>query len=97
MCAMPVSFRNKDYIFKIFFLNQEFFVQRTFTIFDKDKSGTISAAEFLETMSDFSKQGNTEKITYLFKIYDIDGKANIFLNCIVFILLQFFIMNGFLS
>ena len=74
-------FRNKVFIFKLFFfLNQEFFVQRTFTIFDKDKSGTISAAEFLETMSDFSKQGNTEKITYLFKIYDIDGKANIFLG-----------------
>ena len=50
-----------------------FFVQRAFQIFDKDGDGTISLAEFLDTMSQFSKQGHMEKIMFLFKIYDIDG------------------------
>ena len=53
---------------------QEFFVQRAFQVFDKDGDGTISLAEFLDTMSEFSKQGHMEKIMFLFKIYDIDGE-----------------------
>ena len=43
-------------------------------MFDKDGDGTISLAEFLDTMSEFSKQGHMEKIMFLFKIYDIDGE-----------------------
>ena len=52
-----------------------FFVQRAFHVFDKDGDGTISLAEFLDTMSEFSKQGHMEKIMFLFKIYDIDGET----------------------
>ena len=37
-------------------LSQEFFVERAFRIFDKDGSGTVSLAEFIETMHQFSGQ-----------------------------------------
>ena len=57
----------KDVIF------QEFFVERAFRIFDKDGSGTVSLAEFIETMHQFSGQGEDEKISFLFKVYDLNG------------------------
>ena len=53
---------------------QEFFVERAFRIFDKDGSGTVSLAEFIETMHQFSGQGEDEKISFLFKVYDLNGK-----------------------
>ena len=56
----------------IFF--QEFFVERAFRIFDKDGSGTVSLAEFIETMHQFSGQGDDEKISFLFKVYDLNGE-----------------------
>ena len=52
---------------------QEFFVERAFRIFDKDGSGTVSLAEFIETMHQFSGQGDDEKISFLFKVYDLNG------------------------
>ena len=55
-------------------LFQEFFVERAFRIFDKDGSGTVSLAEFIETMHQFSGQGEDEKISFLFKVYDLNGK-----------------------
>ena len=54
-------------------LLQEFFVERAFRIFDKDGSGTVSLAEFIETMHQFSGQGDDEKISFLFKVYDLNG------------------------
>ena len=53
---------------------QEFFVERAFRIFDKDGSGTVSLAEFIETMHQFSGQGDDEKISFLFKVYDLNGE-----------------------
>jgi len=50
----------------------EFFVERAFRIFDKDGSGTVSLAEFIETMHQFSGQGDDEKISFLFKVYDLN-------------------------
>lgn len=50
----------------------EFFVERAFRIFDKDGSGTVSLAEFIETMHQFSGQGEDEKISFLFKVYDLN-------------------------
>ena len=55
---------------------QEFFVERAFRIFDKDGSGTVSLAEFIETMHQFSGQGDDEKISFLFKVYDLNGESS---------------------
>ena len=55
-------------------------MERAFVIFDKDGDGTISLAEFLDTMQEFSKQGHMEKILFLFKVYDIDGNGSLQLN-----------------
>ena len=49
-------------------------MERAFRIFDKDGSGTVSLAEFIETMHQFSGQGEDEKISFLFKVYDLNGK-----------------------
>jgi hypothetical protein len=53
-------------------------VERAFRIFDKDGSGTVSLAEFIETMHQFSGQGEDEKISFLFKVYDLNGKQQSF-------------------
>jgi Ca2+-binding EF-hand superfamily protein len=34
-------------------------------------------AEFIETMHQFSGQGEDEKISFLFKVYDLNGKFTI--------------------
>jgi len=53
---------------------QPFFVERVFQIFDKDDSGSISFQEFLDAMHQFAGQTPDDKIKFLFKVYDIDGK-----------------------
>lgn len=55
----------------------EFFVERAFRIFDKDGSGTVSLPEFIETMHQFSGQGDDEKISFLFKVYDLNDDGMI--------------------
>lgn len=50
-------------------------MERAFRIFDKDGSGTVSLAEFIETMHQFSGQGEDEKISFLFKVYDLNGEC----------------------
>jgi Ca2+-binding EF-hand superfamily protein len=56
----------------IFF--QPFFVERVFHIFDKDDNGSISLQEFIDAMHQFAGQSPDDKIKFLFKVYDIDGK-----------------------
>ena len=53
---------------------QKFFVEGAFRIFDKDGSGTVSLEEFLETMHQFANQGEEEKLAFLFRVYDPNGK-----------------------
>ena len=71
------------------YLFQEFFVERAFRIFDKDGSGTVSLAEFIETMHQFSGQGEDEKISFLFKVYDLNGEYSVFLDNLAFLAIQF--------
>ena len=52
-------------------------MERAFKIFDRDGDGDISLAEFIDTMYQFAGKGQAEKILFLFKIYDIDGKSRI--------------------
>ena len=56
---------------------QPFFVERVFQIFDKDDSGSISFQEFIDAMHQFAGQTPDDKIKFLFKVYDIDGKIMI--------------------
>ena len=63
----------------MFDIFRNFFVERAFRIFDKDGSGTVSLPEFIETMHQFSGQGDDEKISFLFKVYDLNGKTHIIL------------------
>ncbi len=53
---------------------QPFFTERVFQIFDKDNSGSISLQEFLDAMHQFAGQSPDDKIKFLFKVYDLDGK-----------------------
>ena len=55
-------------------LLQPFFVERVFQIFDKDDSGSISFQEFIDAIHQFAGQTPEDKIKFLFKVYDIDGK-----------------------
>ena len=56
-------------------LLQPFFVERAFRIFDRDKNGTVSMSEFIETMHQFAGQSTDEKLVFLFKVYDLDGES----------------------
>lgn len=53
---------------------QPFFTNRVFQIFDKDNSGSISLQEFIDAIHQFAGQSPEDKIKFLFKVYDIDGK-----------------------
>lgn len=55
---------------------QPFFTNRVFQIFDKDNSGSISLQEFIDAIHQFAGQSPEDKIKFLFKVYDIDGKWN---------------------
>ena len=59
----------------LFLLLQPFFVERAFRIFDRDKNGTVSMSEFIETMHQFAGQSTDEKLVFLFKVYDLDGES----------------------
>lgn len=59
---------------------QPFFVERVFHIFDKDDNGSISLQEFIDAMHQFAGQSPDDKIKFLFKVYDIDGKDIILLH-----------------
>ena len=55
----------------------EFFVQRIFKIFDKDRSGYITQGKFIETVAQFSVVDDDTKIEFLFNIYDINEDGNL--------------------
>ena len=81
---------------------QTFFVERAFAVFDRDGSGKISLAEFLDCMHRFSRWEDvryfvicqleinaiiphlrhepSEKLVFLFKIYDIDGRPSLLIR-----------------
>ena len=48
-------------------------MEGAFRLFDKDGSGSVSLEEFLETMHQFANQGEEEKLSFLFKVYDPNG------------------------
>lgn len=76
----PFDFESANF-YAIFFiltlLQQPFFTNRVFQIFDKDNSGSISLQEFIDAIHQFAGQSPEDKIKFLFKVYDIDGKCKI--------------------
>ena len=68
--------KKKFFVFIHFyhFFSKTFFVERVYSIFDRDGDGHISLTEFIDAMNQFARQDSNEKFMFLFKIYDIDGE-----------------------
>ena len=49
-------------------------MEGAFRIFDRDKNGSVSMAEFVDTMNQFAGAAVDDKVMFLFKVYDIDGE-----------------------
>ena len=62
---------------KIVPCKDQFFVQRIFKIFDKDRSGYITQGKFIEPVAQFSATDDDTKIEFLFNIYDINEDGNL--------------------
>ena len=62
---------------------KDFFVKRIFNIFDKDKMGTVSLREFIETIQQFSRNDDDAKIAFLFQVQNMLCiiKKNLFSRC----------------
>ena len=52
---------------------QPFFVERIFTIFDKNKCGRISMDETIQIFHKLNREDDEGKVAFLFKIYNING------------------------
>ena len=61
-------------LYLLSYVFQPFFVERAFRIFDRDKNGSVSMAEFIDAMHQFAGNGSDEKLVFLFKVYDLDGE-----------------------
>lgn len=44
-----------------------------FKLFDKDGSGGISFAEFMESVQLYCSKSTEDKVRFIFKVYDING------------------------
>uniref|UniRef100_A0A670ZI50 NADPH oxidase 5 n=1 Tax=Pseudonaja textilis TaxID=8673 RepID=A0A670ZI50_PSETE len=55
-------------------VKESFFAERFFALFDSDASGTISLDELLETLKLLVHGNETDKLQFLFQVYDVDGK-----------------------
>ena len=53
---------------------QSFFAERFFHIFDKEKSDHISLKELKEGLAQLICGSQSDKLRFLFQVYDIDGK-----------------------
>ena len=63
---------------KIIPCKDAFFAKRLFQLFDCDKSGTISIAEFCETIHEFSTEDSESKVSLLFHIYDVGDNGKLY-------------------
>lgn len=54
---------------------QSFFAERFFHIFDKENNDHISLKELKEGLASLTTGSKTDKLRFLFQVYDIDGKA----------------------
>ncbi len=62
----------------VYFFNQDsFFAERFFTLFDEDKSGTISLRELINSVTILTRGSQEDKLKFLFQVYDVDGIAKV--------------------
>ena len=64
-----------------FALEQSFFAERFFHIFDKEKTEHISLKELKEGLSQLISGSVTDKLRFLFQVYDIDGEEKKQFRC----------------
>lgn len=57
--------------------SQSFFAERFFALFDLDGSGTITLQELQEALTLLIHGSPTDKLKFLFQVYDIDGKGSL--------------------
>ena len=57
-------------------------MERYFKYFDSDGSGTIELNEFKSGLAKLSKQTDTEKLKFLFDLFDTSGKSQLYINTI---------------
>ncbi|NXS93436.1 NOX5 oxidase, partial [Jacana jacana] len=54
-------------------VKESFFAERFFALFDSDGSGSISLEELLKALSLLVHGSETDKLRFLFQVYDVDG------------------------
>ena len=54
-------------------IQDSFFAERFFTLFDEDKSGSISLRELINGVTVLSQGTEEDKLQFLFRVYDVDG------------------------
>ena len=54
---------------------QPFFVERIFSIFDKNQDGRISMDETIQIFHKLNSQDDEGKVAFLFKIYNVNGNS----------------------
>ncbi|NXL93308.1 NOX5 oxidase, partial [Alectura lathami] len=55
-------------------VKESFFAERFFALFDSDGSGTISLGELLSALRLLVHGSETDKLRFLFQVYDVDGQ-----------------------
>lgn len=53
---------------------QSFFAERFFALFDSDGSSSISLDELLKALDLLIHGSETDKLKFLFQVYDVDGQ-----------------------
>uniref|UniRef100_A0A673JDG8 NADPH oxidase, EF-hand calcium binding domain 5 n=1 Tax=Sinocyclocheilus rhinocerous TaxID=307959 RepID=A0A673JDG8_9TELE len=56
-------------------VKESFFAERFFALFDSDGSSSISLDELLEALDLLIHGSETDKLRFLFQVYDVDGKV----------------------
>lgn len=55
--------------------SQSFFAERFFALFDSDGSSSISLEELLKALDLLIHGNETDKLRFLFQVYDVDGQS----------------------
>uniref|UniRef100_A0A672NZN5 NADPH oxidase 5 n=1 Tax=Sinocyclocheilus grahami TaxID=75366 RepID=A0A672NZN5_SINGR len=67
-------------------VKESFFAERFFALFDSDGSSSISLDELLEALDLLIHGSETDKLRFLFQVYDVDGKVQNTISIYSFIL-----------